>query len=82
MDEASLLSNFLSRDKCKFCVSFCIFHTLQRPIDGILGLGFSWLSSDYHAPPFQYAAERGLVDPVFTVYMEHAGGSKLCINIR
>ncbi|RCN45399.1 hypothetical protein ANCCAN_08620 [Ancylostoma caninum] len=48
----------------------------DRPIDGILGLAFSWLSSDFHAPPFQYATERGLVDPVFTVYMKHAGGSE------
>ncbi|EPB74051.1 hypothetical protein ANCCEY_06838 [Ancylostoma ceylanicum] len=46
----------------------------DRPIDGILGLAFSWLASDFRPPPFQYAAERGLVDPVFTVYMEHAGG--------
>ncbi|ETN79053.1 eukaryotic aspartyl protease [Necator americanus] len=39
--------------------------------DGILGLAFYTLANSFTTPPFQYAAELGLVDPIFTVYMEH-----------
>ncbi|KJH53577.1 eukaryotic aspartyl protease [Dictyocaulus viviparus] len=48
----------------------------NRIIDGILGLGFRELAVNNVNPPFQRAIDLGLVDPVFTVYMEHHGAKK------
>ncbi|KAK6021191.1 eukaryotic aspartyl protease [Ostertagia ostertagi] len=45
----------------------------QNPLDGILGLGFKELAHEDVSPPLQQAVEMGLVDPVFTVFLEHRG---------
>ncbi|KAL6743364.1 hypothetical protein Aduo_016409 [Ancylostoma duodenale] len=42
----------------------------EKPIDGVLGLAFYLLSAANNVPPFQRAVELGLVDPIFTVYLE------------
>ncbi|EPB74053.1 eukaryotic aspartyl protease [Ancylostoma ceylanicum] len=42
----------------------------EKPVDGVLGLAFYLLSATNNVPPFQRAAELGLVDPIFTVYLE------------
>ncbi|CAJ0589475.1 unnamed protein product [Cylicocyclus nassatus] len=46
----------------------------NQPIDGILGMGFSTLSSTNFVPIFERAWNLGLVEPIFTFYMEHANG--------
>uniref|UniRef100_F1L723 Aspartic protease 6 n=1 Tax=Ascaris suum TaxID=6253 RepID=F1L723_ASCSU len=44
------------------------------PIDGILGLGFSYLADYYVSPPIINAIDQGLLDePIFTVWMEAKG---------
>ncbi|KAK5975302.1 Eukaryotic aspartyl protease, partial [Trichostrongylus colubriformis] len=43
----------------------------EQPTDGILGLAFQSLSVKNVTSPFQRAIDLKLVDPIFTVYMEH-----------
>ncbi|EYB87702.1 hypothetical protein Y032_0258g430 [Ancylostoma ceylanicum] len=44
-----------------------------HPMDGVLGMSFSALSTTGAVPVFERAYKLGLVDPVFTVYMKSAG---------
>ncbi|CAJ0589473.1 unnamed protein product [Cylicocyclus nassatus] len=46
----------------------------KQPMDGILGMGFSALSVNNFVPIFERAWKLGLVEPIFTFYMEHANG--------
>ncbi|VDM68294.1 unnamed protein product [Strongylus vulgaris] len=53
----------------------------KQPIDGILGLAFPTIAVDGVTPPFFNAVEQGLVDqPIFTVFLEHVGGSPFNVN--
>ncbi|KAK6758898.1 hypothetical protein RB195_016245 [Necator americanus] len=47
---------------------------LDRPHDGFVGLAFSSLSFNGFVQPFEIAHQQGLVQPVFTIYMERVGG--------
>ncbi|WKY13806.1 hypothetical protein Q1695_004554 [Nippostrongylus brasiliensis] len=42
----------------------------NKPIDGILGLGFRSLAVNDVNPPLLRAVDLGLIDPIFTVYLE------------
>ncbi|WKY13807.1 hypothetical protein Q1695_004555 [Nippostrongylus brasiliensis] len=48
----------------------------NQPVDGILGLGFRSLAEKGVNPPLLRAVDLGLIDPIFTVYMEHGGGEE------
>ncbi|KAL6743366.1 hypothetical protein Aduo_016411 [Ancylostoma duodenale] len=48
-------------------------HFVGRHIDGILGMGFSSLAEGRGEPPFERAVKLGLVHPIFTIYLKHAG---------
>ncbi|RCN52842.1 eukaryotic aspartyl protease [Ancylostoma caninum] len=45
----------------------------SRPVDGIVGMAFPFLSFNDVVSPFERAWKLGLVEPVFTVYMERVG---------
>ncbi|PIO73404.1 eukaryotic aspartyl protease [Teladorsagia circumcincta] len=47
----------------------------DNPVGGILGLGFAKLAVEEVKPPLQQAIDLGLVDPIFTVFLEHNGFS-------
>uniref|UniRef100_A0A7E4V923 Peptidase A1 domain-containing protein n=1 Tax=Panagrellus redivivus TaxID=6233 RepID=A0A7E4V923_PANRE len=48
----------------------------DQPIDGILGLAFPKIAVGKVTPPFIKAVEENLVEqPIFTVFMSHAGAS-------
>lgn len=47
------------------------------PVDGILGLGFTYLTDNFIPPPVVNAVSQHLLDePIFTVWMEHKGDQK------
>ncbi|KHJ91339.1 eukaryotic aspartyl protease [Oesophagostomum dentatum] len=46
----------------------------DHPYDGVIGMAFSRLSYYGLVPPFERAAQLGLVEPIFTVYMKRVGG--------
>ncbi|KIH43357.1 eukaryotic aspartyl protease [Ancylostoma duodenale] len=53
----------------------------RQPIDGILGLAFKSIAVDGVTPPFLKAVDDHLVDqPVFTVFLEHVGGSSCSLR--
>ncbi|EYC31697.1 hypothetical protein Y032_0003g1189 [Ancylostoma ceylanicum] len=45
----------------------------KRSLDGILGMAFPFLSYNDVVSPFEQAWKLGLVEPIFTVYMERVG---------
>ncbi|PIO52759.1 eukaryotic aspartyl protease, partial [Teladorsagia circumcincta] len=52
----------------------------QNPVGGILGLGFAKLAVEEVKPPLQQAIDLRLVDPIFTVFLEHNGAGYLTIK--
>ncbi|KHJ88397.1 eukaryotic aspartyl protease [Oesophagostomum dentatum] len=46
----------------------------EHPIDGVIGMAFSELSYNGFVPPLERAGDLGIVEPIFTVYMERVGG--------
>ncbi|WKY13805.1 hypothetical protein Q1695_004553 [Nippostrongylus brasiliensis] len=43
----------------------------DQPVDGILGLAFPSLAEEGAVPPITRAVDLGLIEPIFTVYMEY-----------
>ncbi|EYC31693.1 hypothetical protein Y032_0003g1186 [Ancylostoma ceylanicum] len=48
-------------------------YVAEHPVDGVVGLAFSSLSYNDAVSPFEQAWKLGLVEPIFTVYMERVG---------
>ncbi|KHJ85678.1 eukaryotic aspartyl protease [Oesophagostomum dentatum] len=46
----------------------------EHPIDGVIGMAFSELSYNGFVSPLERAGDLGIVEPIFTVYMERVGG--------